>query len=493
MKILFRNVTAVTMDPDRPVIQNACVAVEGTQIASVGQEHPRGEFDRVIDGQGKALLPGLVNCHTHVPMALLRGYGGGHDLQHWLNDYIFPAEARLDARCVAAGTALGLAEMIASGTTCIADMYMHTGAVARTVLESGISANLSCGGVYFGAPEDFSPDTCGDCRNQIALTEEWNGAGDGQIKVDASIHAEYTSNPPLWQWMAGYAAGRGLGMHVHVSETRSEHESCLQKYGKTPVALLDQYGVWANGGTAAHCVWVSDGDMELMARRGITVAAHIRSIAQVEDRPFSPLGEARDTLLAVQQAPFPVLEEKAGERMRAEILRAREAGDSVGGVVECIVTGLPAGVGSPMFQGLESHLAAALFAIPAVKGVEFGSGFGAAGMRGSAHNDPFILEDGAIRTASNHAGGILGGISSGMPVVFRAAFKPTPSIAQKQHTVRLSAGTETDLQITGRHDPCIVPRAVPVVEAAAALVLLDALLDRNTDQIAWSAPQGARP
>ena len=125
--------------------------------------------------------------------------------------------------------------------------------------------------------------------------------------------------------------------------------------------------------------------------------------------------------------------------MRAEILRAREAGDSVGGVVECIVTGLPAGVGSPMFQGLESHLAAALFAIPAVKGVEFGSGFGAAGMRGSAHNDPFILEDGAIRTAS------------------------------------------------------IVPRAVPVVEAAAALVLLDALLDRNTDQIAWSAPQGARP
>lgn len=232
---------------------------------------------------------------------------------------------------------------------------------------------------------------------------------------------------------------------------------------------------------------------QLLARRGISVAAHIRSIAQVEDRPFSPLGEARDTLLAVQQAPFPVLEEKAGERMRAEILRAREAGDSVGGVVECIVTGLPAGVGSPMFQGLESHLAAALFAIPAVKGVEFGSGFGAAGMRGSAHNDPFILEDGAIRTASNHAGGILGGISSGMPVVFRAAFKPTPSIAQKQHTVRLSAGTETDLQITGRHDPCIVPRAVPVVEAAAALVLLDALLDRNTDQIAWSAPQGARP
>ena len=146
-----------------------------------------------------------------------------------------------------------------------------------------------------------------------------------------------------------------------------------------------------------------------------------------------------------------------------------------------------------MFQGLESQLAAALFAIPAVKGVEFGSGFGAAELRGSEHNDPFIIEDGDICTASNHAGGILGGISSGMPIVFRAAFKPTPSIAQRQHTVRLSTGAAEELQITGRHDPCIVPRAVPVVEAAAALVLLDAVLDRNTDRIEWSTSQGMRP
>ena len=185
----------------------------------------------------------------------------------------------------------------------------------------------------------------------------------------------------------------------------------------------------------------------------------------------------------VKRAPFPVLEERAGEHMRAAILQAREAGDSVGGVVECIAQGVPVGLGNPMFQGLESQLSAALFAIPAVKGVEFGSGFGAARMRGSEHNDPFVAEDGTIRTQTNHAGGILGGISSGMPILFRAAFKPTPSISQKQHTVRLSTGTEEDLQITGRHDPCIVPRAVPVVEAVAALVLLDALLDRNTDQI----------
>ena len=223
--------------------------------------------------------------------------------------------------------------------------------------------------------------------------------------------------------------------------------------------------------------------LQILSRRGIHIGAHIRSIANVEDRPFQPLGEPLEVLAGVKRAPFPVLEERAGERMRAAILQAREAGDSVGGVVECIAQGAPAGLGNPMFQGLESQFSASLFAIPAVKGVEFGSGFEAARMRGSEHNDPFVIEDGAIRTRTNHAGGILGGISSGMPILFRTAFKPTPSIARKQRTVRLSTGTEADLQITGRHDPCIVPRAVPVVEAVTALVLLDALLDRNADQI----------
>ena len=270
MAILLEHVTAVTMDEERRVLKDACVAVEGTKIASVGLERPEGTFERVIDGTGKVLMPGLINCHTHVAMTLLRGYGGGHDLQHWLHDYIFPAEARLDEACVAAGAALGMAEMIASGTTCIADMYMHSGAVARTALEAGLSANLSCGGVWFGAPEDFSPDRCGDCQNQIALTEGWHGANGGQILVDASIHAEYTSNPPLWQWMADYAAAHGLGMQVHISETGAEHQGCLDKYGLTPVQLLDRYGVWRGGGTAAHCVWVTDEDMDLMARRNIT-------------------------------------------------------------------------------------------------------------------------------------------------------------------------------------------------------------------------------
>ena len=270
MSVLFQDVTVLTMDSARPLLKDAYVAVEGTTIASVGAVRPQGEFDRVVDGAGRVLMPGLINCHTHVPMTLMRGYGGGCDLQHWLSDFIFPAEAKLDERAVAAGAALGLAEMIATGTTCIVDMYMKTGTIARQVMDAGLSANLSCGGLYFGAPEDFSPDKCPDCRNQLELWEQWHGAGDGQILVDASIHGEYTSSAPLWRWTAEFAQEKKLGMHVHISETKLEHEQSLERHGKTPLAILDQYGVWERGGTAAHCVWVSDEDMELMVQKHVT-------------------------------------------------------------------------------------------------------------------------------------------------------------------------------------------------------------------------------
>ena len=271
MSVLLEHVTAVTMDQERRILKDAYVAVEGSKIASVGTQRPQGKFARVIDGRGRVLMPGLINAHTHLPMVLMRGYGGGQDLQHWLQDYIFPAEAKLDPRAVAAGTALGLAEMIASGVTCVADMYMKTDTIAQQIVQAGISANLSCGGVYFGAPEDFSPQTCGDCQNQIALTQAWHRANEGQIQVDASIHAEYTSNPPLWKWMADYAAEHRLNMHVHVSETVSEHQACLERWGKTPIQILDQYGVWDSGrALAAHCVYTTPEDWALMARKHVS-------------------------------------------------------------------------------------------------------------------------------------------------------------------------------------------------------------------------------
>ena len=219
--------------------------------------------------------------------------------------------------------------------------------------------------------------------------------------------------------------------------------------------------------------------LQILKRRGIEVAAHIASIAGQADRPFDPMGESTETLEALKRAPFPVLDEKAGELMRKAIFEAKEDRDSVGGVVECLVTGVPAGLGDPMFGGMENRLAAALFGIPAVKGVEFGEGFGVARLRGSQNNDPFTVKDGKVVTETNHAGGILGGITNGMPLVFRLAVKPTPSISKPQQTVSLSENREEELVITGRHDPCIVPRAVPVVEAVTALVLSDLLFSRE--------------
>ena len=269
-RILLHHCRALLMDEAATVLDDAFVVVEGETITSVTATRPAGAFTQEIDCGGNVLMPGLVNAHTHIPMTLMRGYGGGCDLHTWLNDWIVPAEAKLDGRAVRAGAGLALAELIASGVTTIADMYMHTTHIAQAVLEAGISANLSCGGVYFGAPGDFGPDTCKDCENQRILTEEFHGAGNGQILVDASVHGEYTSNVPLWQWMADYAQRKGLGMHVHVSETQSEHEACKGRWGLTPFAILDRYGVWDTRAIAAHCVWTTEEDWAAMAEKGVT-------------------------------------------------------------------------------------------------------------------------------------------------------------------------------------------------------------------------------
>lgn len=271
MSILFEHVTAVTMDPTAPVLHDAFVLVEGTAIAQVGQTRPQGQFDRVVDCTGKVMMPGLINAHTHLPMTLMRGYGGGHDLQHWLNDYIFPAEDKLDSASVQAGTQLALAELIAGGVTCVADMYYFCPDIAQAAADSGISANISRSVTCFAPVDD--PENYYACRELRELEEQWNGFDHGRIRVDASVHAEYTSfsAPNMWEYLGRYAADHKLGMQVHLSETRSEHLECMARHGgKTPFAVLDDYGVWQNGGLAAHCVWVSQDDMEGMVRRGVT-------------------------------------------------------------------------------------------------------------------------------------------------------------------------------------------------------------------------------
>ncbi len=207
---------------------------------------------------------------------------------------------------------------------------------------------------------------------------------------------------------------------------------------------------------------------------GVKITGHISAIGGIEDRPVT-LHEASPPEKALDPC-FPVYDQERAEQMQAKIANAKASADSVGGIIECVVTGLPSGIGGPLFEGLEGRLAYALFGIPAVKGVEFGSGFESASKLGSQNNDPFIIKDGKIQTLTNNAGGILGGISNGMPVTIRVAIKPTPSIGKKQNTVDLVAMQNTEIEIKGRHDPCIVPRAVPVVEATVATVLFDAIL-----------------
>ena len=218
--------------------------------------------------------------------------------------------------------------------------------------------------------------------------------------------------------------------------------------------------------------------LQMLERRGIKVGAHIAAIGSVHDDSF-PLHPSDELFAELAEKKVAVINDAAGERMSAEILAAREADDSIGGIVECAITGVPAGIGDPMFDGIENKLAAALFGIPAVKGVEFGNGFECATLRGSQNNDPFIIKDGKVQTETNNHGGALGGIATGIPIVFRVAFKPTPSIGREQRTVDLETMTETTLSIKGRHDPCVVIRAVPVVEAVAATVITDILLSEG--------------
>lgn len=213
--------------------------------------------------------------------------------------------------------------------------------------------------------------------------------------------------------------------------------------------------------------------MQVLEEMGIKIQAHILRIKDVSDESFNPVSVAE---MNIGKKPFPVINEKAGEKMRAEIDKARLDCNSVGGIIECAVTGLRAGLGNPMFDGVENMLAKNIFGIPAVKGIEFGNGFGAAGLFGSENNDDFCIENGEIKTVTNNSGGINGGITNGMPIIFRAAFKPTPSIYKEQNSVSIKDKTEKKLKIEGRHDPCIVPRAVPVVEAVTAFTILDMIM-----------------
>ena len=232
--------------------------------------------------------------------------------------------------------------------------------------------------------------------------------------------------------------------------------------------------------TAPMCI-VGGICLQLLEKMGIKISAHIYSIKGEKDIAFDPCNISAVDFLKLEKRDFPTLSSDAGEKMQAIIESARLDGDSVGGVIECAVIGLPVGIGEHMFAGLEGRISSIIFSIPAVKAVEFGNGFECATLFGSENNDPYYVDNGKIKTKTNNCGGIIGGMSNGMPLIFRTGIKPTPSIAKEQDSVSLSKLENTTLSIKGRHDPCIIPRAVPVVEAATAIAILDAILDQKAD------------
>ena len=335
----------------------------------------------------------------------------------------------------------------------------------------GAAIGMTLDGIPAGLPVDLE-------QLQTFLNRRAPGQNDYSTPRKEEDRPEFLSGV-----LDGHTCGAPLAAIIRNTNTRSGDYSNLKdcpRPGHADYTAQVKYGGCqdaAGGGhfsgrlTAPLCI-AGGLCKQWLETRGIRVGAHIAAIAGVEDDAFDPMCPQLEAV----NTDFPVLNPQAGAKMREAVSAARMSLDSVGGIIECAVTGLPVGLGEPMFGGVEGRIAQIVYGIPAVKGVEFGIGFEAANLRGSENNDPFRMENGKVVTATNHCGGILGGITNGMPLLFRAAIKPTPSISPVQQSVSLSLGETRELVVKGRHDPCIVPRAVPVVEAAAAIAIFDLLL-----------------
>ncbi len=339
----------------------------------------------------------------------------------------------------------------------------------------GQSHSPAIGVTVEGLPAGFEPDT-----SELARFMQRRAPGRSEFSTPRS---EADAPEFISGLFDGRLCGTPLTAIIKNTNTRSGDYSELKykpRPGHADFTAGERYNDsqdYTGGGhfsgrlTAPLCI-VGGLCLQLLKAEGISVVTRIAELGGIADK-----GE----ICSTADKSFPVACDECGEKMKTAILSAKEKGDSIGGVIECAVLGCPAGVGDPMFGGMENRISALVFGIPAVKGIEFGAGFGAAKMPGSKNNDPFAVENGNIITKTNNCGGILGGITTGMPIVFRAAVKPTPSIAIEQDTVDLRTMENTKLRVHGRHDPCIVPRAVPCIEAAAAIAVYDALLEKRKD------------
>lgn len=346
------------------------------------------------------------------------------------------------------------------------------------VMVYGQSHAPSIGAVIEGLPAGFTPDW-----EQVRAFMARRAPGGSELSTARREADAFEILSGLNE--RGETCGAPLAMRIENGDARPQEYAQLRDiprpgHADFPAAVKFSGANDIRGGgpfsgrlTAPLC-FAGALALQLLAQRGVTVKAHIAELANVRDTQLDAVSPA---LSAICAGEISVVDPAAGAEMRNAILAAKAEGDSVGGVVACYTTGVPAGLGDPMFDGVENRLARAIFGIPGVRGIAFGTGFEAARMRGSEHNDAFCMQAGQVVTQTNRHGGILGGMTSGMPIVVRTAIKPTPSIAMEQQSVSLSKGENAALLVSGRHDPCIVPRALPCVEAAVALTLLDLMME----------------
>lgn len=262
MKILFDKTSVLGLG-------ECYIAVDGEYIVYIGNERPEGNFDRVIDTKDKLICPGLYNCHTHSAMSFLRGYGEDLPLDRWLNEKIFPAEEKLTKEIVYTSSKFAIAEMIKNGICSFSDMYYFCDETVRAVGETGMKANISRSIVSFDNTSDHSKDT--RFIESVELYNKYHDSFDGRVKIDFSLHAEYTNVPSMVKYCADYTRGKDIAYQIHLSETEKEHNECIERHKMTPTEFFEYYGVLDNPVSFAHCVWVSDNDIDILKRRSATV------------------------------------------------------------------------------------------------------------------------------------------------------------------------------------------------------------------------------
>jgi len=344
----------------------------------------------------------------------------------------------------------------------------------------GESHGASIGLVIDGVPPGLKLDL-----EQIEKEMARRAPGKNQLSTQRKESDSFAIQSGFFE---GYTTGTPLCVVIKNSDQHSKDYSILKdkmRPGHADYAGFVRYqgfndyrgGGHFSGRLTAPLVFMGAVAKQALAQAGILVGAHILQIADIKEENFNPLGIEDKKFAELAGKDFAVMDDAIGEKMQAKILEAKAELNSVGGVIEAMVTNVPAGLGAPYFDSVESRLSHALFSVPAVKGVEFGDGFGISAMTGAEANDQLHYEEGKVVAETNHNGGITGGITNGMPVIFRVAIKPTPSISREQKTISLQEKCDTTLTIVGRHDPCIVQRAVPVIEAVTAWTMWDLLLE----------------